>query len=76
MYANFDLKCGSFNIQGQGKTQIKLRKIKKLLNRGDFDVLHLQETRSDGSDNELKKWRKVFGPPSVSGTALIIDVVP
>ena len=28
--------------------------------KGGFDILLLQETRSDGSQNELKKWQKVF----------------
>ena len=60
VYANFDLKVGSFNIHGQGKNQLKLRKIKNVFNRGNFDILLLQETRSDGTEKELKKWKKCF----------------
>ena len=50
IYANFDLKVGTFNVHGQGKGQVKLRKVKNALNRGNFDILLLQETRSDGSE--------------------------
>ena len=60
VYANFDLKVGSFNIHGQGKNQLKLRKIKNVFNRGNFDILLLQETRSDGTEKELQKWKKCF----------------
>ena len=60
MYANFDLKVGTFNIRGQGQNQLKLRKIKNVFNKGNFDILLLQETRSDGSEKEGKKWRKIF----------------
>ena len=61
MYANFNLKIGSFNIHGQGnKNQIKLRKIYNLFLRGNFDILLFQETRTDGSEKELKKWQKIF----------------
>ena len=63
--ANFNLRCGSFNIHGQGKTQVKLRKIRNLLIKGDLDVLLLQETRSDGSVNELRKWQKVFNSKQI-----------
>ena len=53
-FANFDLKIGSFNIQGQNrKNTIKLRKIKRLLVKGIFDILLLQETRSDGTESEF-----------------------
>ena len=31
-----------------------------MFTKGNFDILLLQETRSDGSESELKKWRKVF----------------
>ena len=66
MFANFDLKLGSFNIHGQGnKNQIKLRKIRKLFTRGNFDVLMLQETRTDGSEKELKKWQKIFNSKQI-----------
>ena len=58
MYANFDLKVGTFNIRGQGQNQVKLRKIKNVFNKGNFDILLLQETRSDGSEKEGGKWRK------------------
>ena len=61
MYANFDLKVGTFNIHGQGnQNQIKLRKIHNLFTRGNFDILLVQETRTDGSEKELKKWQKIF----------------
>ena len=66
MFANFDLKLGSFNIHGQGnKNQIKLRKIRKLFTRGNFDVLMLQETRTDGSEKEFKKWQKIFNSKQI-----------
>ena len=66
VYANFNLKVGSFNIHGQGtKNQIKLRKICNLFTRGNFDVLLLQETRTDGSEKELKKWKKVFNSKQI-----------
>ena len=38
VYANFDLKVGTFNIHGQGKGQVKLRKVKNVFNRGGFDI--------------------------------------
>ena len=59
-HANFNLKIGSFNIHGQGKTQLKLRKIKGLFTKGNFDILLLQETRSDGGNDEFKRWKKIF----------------
>ena len=31
-----------------------------MFNRGNFDILLLQETRSDGTEKELKKWKKRF----------------
>ena len=66
LYANMNLKVGSYNIQGQNrKNEIKLRKIKTLYNKGKFDILLLQETRSDGTDKELKKWQKVFNTKNV-----------
>ena len=81
-YANFNLKIGSFNMQGQSKkNSLKLRKIKNLMTRGNFDILLLQETRSDGTGIELKRWKKIFnskqiflsdfGPNSV-GAGIII----
>ena len=58
-FANFNLKIGTFNIQGQNKkNSVKLRKINKIMNRGNFDILLLQETRSDGTATELKRWKK------------------
>jgi hypothetical protein len=61
VYANFNLKVGTFNIHGQGnRNQVKLRKICNLFTRGNFDILLLQETRTDGSEKELKKWQKIF----------------
>ena len=57
------------NIHGQGKSQIKLRKIKNSFTRGNFDLFLLQETRSDGSDKELKKWQKIFNTKHVFLTA-------
>ena len=66
MYANFDLKVGSFNIHGQGnKNQIKLRKIRNLFTRSHFDVLLLQETRTDGSEKEIKKLQKIFNSKQI-----------
>ena len=65
IFANFNLKVGSLNIHGQGKTQVKLRKIKTSFSRGNFDVLLLQETRTDGTDIELKKWKKIFNTKQI-----------
>ena len=65
VYANFNLKIGSFNIHGQGKTQVKLRKVKNSFTKGNFDILLLQETRTDGSEKELKKWQKVFNSKQI-----------
>ena len=65
IHANFNLKIGSFNIHGQGRTQVKLRKIKNLFTKGNFDILLLQETRSDGSEKELKKGQKVFNSKQI-----------
>ena len=44
---------------------MKLRKIKKCFAKGGFDILLLQETRSDGSDKELKKWSKIFNSKQI-----------
>ena len=55
MFANFDLKIGTFNIRGQGQSQVKLRKVKNVFNKGNFDILLLQETRCDGSDKVIKR---------------------
>ena len=66
MQANFNLKVGTLNIQGQNrKDTFKLRKIKNLFQKGSFDILLLQETRSDGSDKELKKWCKTFNTKQI-----------
>ena len=65
IHANFNLKIGSFNIHGQGKTQLKLRKVKNSFIKGNFDILLLQETRTDGSEKELKKWQKVFNSKQI-----------
>jgi exonuclease III len=77
VYANFDLKVGTFNIRGQGQNQLKLRKIKNVFNKGNFDILLLQETRSDGSEKEGKKWRKIFltsfGARSVGAGIIVRD---
>ena len=65
-YANFSLKIGSFNIHGQGcKNTVKLRKIKNLFTRGNFDLLLVQETRTDGSEKELKRWKKIFNTKQI-----------
>ena len=42
-----------------------MRKIKNSFNRGKFDVLLLQETRSDGSEKEFKKWQKLFNSKQI-----------
>ena len=66
LHANFNLKVGSFNIHGQGtKGQIKLRKVNNLFHKGKFDSLLVQETRTDGSEKELKKWRKIFNSQQI-----------
>ena len=66
VYANFNLKVGSYNIQGQGaKNQVKLRKIKNLFNKGSFDILLIQESRTDGCEKELKNWRKIFNSKQI-----------
>ena len=60
-YSDFNLKVGSYNIRGQGtKNEVKLRKVKNLFCRGNFDILLLQETRSLGDEKEIKKWQKIF----------------
>ena len=69
VFANFNLKVGSLNIHGQGKSQIKLRKIKNSFTRGNFDLFLLQETRTDGTERELKKWQKIFNTKHVYLTA-------
>ena len=63
--ANFNLKVGSLNIHGQGKAQIKLRKVKNSFTRGNFDIFLLQETRTDGTEKELKKWQKIFNTKNI-----------
>ena len=40
-----------------------------MFTRGGFDVFLLQETRSDGSEKELKRWRKVFKTKQIYLTA-------
>ena len=66
VYANLNLKLGSLNIQGQGKkNEVKLRKIKKLFKKNKFDILLLQETRSDGSEKERRKWQKIFNTKQI-----------
>jgi len=71
IYANLNLKLGCFNIQGQNKKNTtKLRKIKRLFTKGDFDILLLQETRSDGSDSEYRRWCNVFGSKQIYLTSL------
>ena len=42
-----------------------MRKIKNSFTRGNFDILLLQETRSDGSEKELKKWQKIFNTKQI-----------
>ena len=65
-YANFNLKIGSFNIHGQGcKNTVKLRKIKNLFTRGNFDLLLVQETRTDGTEKEIKRWSKIFNSKQI-----------
>ena len=39
---------------------MKLRKVKQLYEKGQYDIFLLQETRSEGSEKEIKKWRKIF----------------
>ena len=68
-YPNFNLKVGSLNIHGQGKSQIKLRKVKNSFTRGNFDIFLIQETRTDGTERELKKWQKVFNTKHIFLTA-------
>ena len=66
VYANLNLKVGSFNIRGQNKkNEIKLRKINKLFAKNKLDILLLQETRSDGSEKEKKKWQNIFNTKQV-----------
>ena len=42
-----------------------MRKIKNSFTKGNFDILLLQETRSDGSEKELKKWQKIFNSKNI-----------
>ena len=46
-----------------------MRKIKSLYDKGQFEILLLQETRSDGSEEELKKWGKIFPHSQIYLTA-------
>ena len=71
-YANFNLKVGSLNIHGQGKSQIKLRKVKNSFTRGNFDIFLIQETRTDGTERELKKWQKVFNTKHIFLTTYMV----
>ena len=53
-HGNFDLKIGSFNIQGQAnRSLLKLRKIKQIFDKAKFDIFLLQEIRTDGSQGEI-----------------------
>ena len=48
---------------------MKLRKVKNNFIKGNFDILLLQETRSDGSEKEIKKWKKIFNNKNIYLTA-------
>ena len=48
---------------------MKLRNIKNSFSKGNFDILLLQETRTDGSDKELKKWQKIFNTKHIYFTS-------
>ena len=47
----------------------KIRKIKNSFTRGNFDIFLLQETRTDGTEKELKKWQKIFNTKQIYLTA-------
>ena len=36
-----------------------------MFTKGNFDILLLQETRTDGSEKEIKKWTKIFNSKSI-----------
>ena len=46
-----------------------MRKVKNNFIKGNFDILLLQETRSDGSEKEIKKWKKIFNNKNIYLTA-------
>ena len=70
-YTNFNIKIGSLNMQGQSKKDTaKLRKIKNIINRENFDILLIQETRSDGSETERRRWYKEFNTSQIYLTKL------
>ena len=53
-------------MHGQGcKNTVKLRKIKNLFTRGNFDLLLVQETRTDGTEKEIKRWSKIFNSKQI-----------
>ena len=61
-----DLKVGTYNIRGQGsQSQVKLRKIHNNFTKGKFDILFLQETRTSGTEKELKTWQTVFNTKQI-----------
>ena len=70
-YANFNIKIGSLNMQGQSRRDnVKLRKVKNIITRENFDILLIQETRSDGSEAERRRWYKEFNTSQIYLTNL------
>ena len=80
----FDLKICTQNIQGQGSQDKgkKLKKVSKIFKEKGYNVGFFQETRTDESDIDLKKWQKAFQTKQVfftkyghqrRGAAIVID---
>ena len=42
-----------------------MRKVKRLFDRGKFDILLLQETRTDGSFKAKQMWKKIFNSSQI-----------
>ena len=40
-----------------------------MFTKGKFDLFLLEETRTDGTEKELKKWRKIFNTKHIYLTA-------
>ena len=79
-----DLKICTQNIQGQGSQDRgkKLKKVSKIFRSKGYNVGFFQETRTDNSEEDLKKWQKHFQTKQVyftkyghreRGAAIVID---
>jgi exonuclease III len=80
----FDLKICTQNIQGQGSKDKgkKLKKVSKIFKSKGYNVGFFQETHTDNSEADVKKWQKAFQMKQIyftklghreRGTAIVID---